>query len=75
MITTDNYDDEDKNKIFYRSMSGLSFSDLGACSLEGQGHNSYNSNDGDDDGGCDHGCDHDNDQNWTTTYICYGKCV
>ena len=56
-------------------MSGLSFSDLGACSLEGQGHNSYNSNDGDDDGGCDHGCDHDNDQNWTTTYICYGKCV
>ena len=66
MITTDNDDDEDKNKIFYRSMSGLSFSDLGACSLEGQGHNSYNSNDGDDDGGCDHGCDHDNDQNWTT---------
>ena len=40
----------------YKSTRGLSFSDLGACSLEGQGHNSYNSNDGDDDGG----------QNWNT---------
>ena len=48
-----------KNKIFYRSMSGLSFSGLGACSLEGQGHNSNDHDDGDADDDGDHDHDHD----------------